>query len=247
MGRGSLRAGTLRERLRLSRHGFLAGRTDMGIQLRRRCALGVTCPCGERIAMDRSSGLRDGVSGVSFDWLRSVALWRAMAQTPKKLNAILRSIHRQLLRRRMRMVFVESCTAGALTAAIGSIAGASRVLCGGFAVYREGSKTEWLGISEAFLAKYTDVSAETSVALAEAALQKTPEADVALAITGHFGPKAPRSKDGKIFVAASFHGPRGGLLVEREWRLKARSRDARRAEAVRSTLDYLERLLSDRD
>jgi hypothetical protein len=70
-------------------------------------------------------------------------------------------------------------------------------------VYRNDSKTQWLGLDPAMLAdpEIGSVSPQTSQLLARQVLAQTPEADFALAVTGHFGPDAPAHLNRRIFVA----------------------------------------------
>ena len=70
-------------------------------------------------------------------------------------------------------------------------------------VYRNDSKTQWLGLDPAMLAdpEIGSVSPQTSQLLARQVLTHTPEADFALAVTGHFGPDAPAHLNRRIFVA----------------------------------------------
>ena len=70
-------------------------------------------------------------------------------------------------------------------------------------VYRNDSKTQWLGLDPAMLAdpEIGSVSPQTSQLLAQQVLAHTPEADFALAVTGHFGPEAPAHLNRRIFVA----------------------------------------------
>lgn len=102
-----------------------------------------------------------------------------------------------------RLVLAESCTAGLVAAELGQIPGISEFLCGSMVVYRTPTKTAWLGISTALLEnpEIGPVSAQVTVALAEAILARTPEATVAAAITGHLGPGSPAALDGKVFCA----------------------------------------------
>jgi len=102
-----------------------------------------------------------------------------------------------------RLVLAESCTAGRVAATLASLPGISQWLCGSFVVYRSQSKIEWLGISPAMLddPAIGPVSASTTLLLAQAALARTSEADIALAVTGDIGPGAPPEKDGKVFCA----------------------------------------------
>lgn len=108
-----------------------------------------------------------------------------------------------------RIVFAESCTAGRISATLASVPGISEYLCGGFAVYRNDSKHEWLGVSHDLLEDpdIGPVSATASEQLAGSALSRTPEADVALAITGDVGPGAPEKTEGMVFLHLSSSRP----------------------------------------
>ncbi len=118
-------------------------------------------------------------------------------------------LHACLAQSNDRIVFAESCTAGRLAAALASVPGASAVLCGSFVVYRNQSKTDWLGVSPALLAdpKVGPVSAQASAALCAAVLKRTEEAGIALAVTGDIGPNAPAATDGQVFVCAARRDP----------------------------------------
>ena len=110
---------------------------------------------------------------------------------------------RLLRESRKRIVLAESCTGGAIAANFTVVPGVSEVFCGSMVVYRNDSKTQWLGLDPAMLAnpKIGPVSPQTSELLARQVLAHTPEADFALAITGHFGPDAPAHLNRRIFVA----------------------------------------------
>lgn len=105
-----------------------------------------------------------------------------------------------------RLVLAESCTAGGIAASLAAMPGISKSLCGCFAVYRNDSKSRWLGLSMEDLEdpRIGSVSQITSDRLAKACLEATPEATVALAITGDVGPGAPSKTDGWIFLACCF-------------------------------------------
>lgn len=110
---------------------------------------------------------------------------------------------RLLRESRKRIVFAESCTGGAVAANFTVVPGVSEVFCGSMVVYRNDSKTQWLGLDPAMLAdpEISSVSPQTSQLLAQQVLAHTPEADFALAVTGHFGPEAPAHLNRRIFVA----------------------------------------------
>ncbi|MCA9159342.1 MAG: CinA family protein, partial [Planctomycetales bacterium] len=50
-----------------------------------------------------------------------------------------------------RLVLVESCTAGRVAATLGELPGISQWLCGSLVVYRNASKSAWLGVPDSLL------------------------------------------------------------------------------------------------
>jgi nicotinamide-nucleotide amidase len=114
----------------------------------------------------------------------------------------IQSIQQLLVKRGERLILVESCTAGMVAGLFGQIPGISEVLCGSLVVYRTASKAAWLGIDPVVLddPALGPVSAVVTCQLALAALEKTPEATIAAAITGHLGPNAPEGMDGLVYT-----------------------------------------------
>lgn len=147
---------------------------------------------------------------------------------------------------RQRLVLAESCTAGRVAATLGNLPGISQWLCGSFVVYRSQSKTEWLGIPASLLDDpgIGPVSATASLLLAQAALQRTSEADVAIAVTGDIGPGVAPDKDGRLFCARV---TRDGTSCEAAFHLTAlaptstddvAARSVRIEEATRLVLQF---------
>lgn len=124
-------------------------------------------------------------------------------------------LRNQLALKRHRLVLAESCTAGMAASTLGKIPGISNHLCGSMVVYRTQTKTDWLGISPTILQdpQIGPVSDQTTDALVHALLEKTPEASIAAAITGHLGPGAPAELDGTIFCAIAERDPDGSPMV----------------------------------
>ena len=81
----------------------------------------------------------------------------------------------------------ESLTAGALSSAIVTIAGASDVFVGGVTAYRDEIKISHLHIDPMVIAERTSISEEVAVAMAEGAL-KSFNTTWAIATTGVAGP-----------------------------------------------------------
>lgn len=117
-------------------------------------------------------------------------------------HELARDVLELLQRLNLRLVCAESCTAGLVAATLGGIPGASQFLCGSAVVYRNQTKMEWLGVSQAVLDDPMQgaVCAETAIQMACGALTRTSEATVAASITGHLGPGSPAGFDGVAYL-----------------------------------------------
>ncbi len=153
-----------------------------------------------------------------------------------------------------RLVLAESCTAGLVAAELGKIPGISEFLCGSMVVYRTPTKSAWLGISSEVLADPSvgPVSATVTIALAKAILQKTPEATIAAAITGHLGPGSPPEMDGQLFLAFARREISGDLSHVESCKLSSRppadlldvaGRSVRQKEAALEAMCFIEKKL----
>ena len=81
----------------------------------------------------------------------------------------------------------ESCTAGAVAAAIASVPGASNYFKGGVVSYTDEVKARLLKVPEPLLQKHGAVSEEVAISMAEGARQEL-GTDYAVATTGFAGP-----------------------------------------------------------
>lgn len=119
-------------------------------------------------------------------------------------------------------------------------------------VYQTKSKIAWLDLDERMLndPNVGPVSAWASRNLAERLLATTPQATIAAAITGHFGPGAPAELDGVIFLAAISRGKPEG--ASHEIRLNQppphgpddiAARRARQSEATGLFVEWLNEIL----
>lgn len=98
---------------------------------------------------------------------------------------------------------VESCTAGALTAAIGAISGASSVLDRSWITYSNQAKHEEVGVPLETLETYGAVSKEVVLSMVEGAVHGCEKNTLSLAVSGIAGPDGG-SKDkpvGTIWIA----------------------------------------------
>jgi len=129
----------------------------------------------------------------------------------------------------LRLVLAESCTGGLISATLTRVPGVSEWLCGSAVTYREDTKVRWIEVSRDDIDQHTAVSTQVAHQMATGVLDKTPEADVSAAITGHFGPDAPDGQDGMVFVAVATRKPSCEVT---EHRLESDTRDSRQTEAA---------------
>jgi PncC family amidohydrolase len=152
----------------------------------------------------------------------------------------------QLLKKTdQRVVFAESCTAGLVSAQLAAIPGVSDVHCGSFVTYRNRSKRDWLLVPQGLLRDPGPVSEIVAIKMAGGALKKTREADIAVSVTGHLGPNAPKRQDGVVYIGVAIRtsaASQPNIEVSRH-RLKTTTRHARQREAAGLVFGTLSRVL----
>lgn len=146
------------------------------------------------------------------------------------------------------VVFAESCTGGEIASTMAKLPGISQNFCGSFVSYRGASKSEWLGVDCRTINKYTTESIEVAEEMAVGALKNTPEASWALAVVGHFGPNAPKDKDGMIYLCIVRRTSKGTLKVKEliQHHLIVEDRVSRQKTATEVCLTSLARILMKR-
>jgi nicotinamide-nucleotide amidase len=140
------------------------------------------------------------------------------------------------------VVFAESCTAGLVSATLAQVPGISKRLCGSFVAYQISQKIEGLGVSEKIIKEHTAESRETALAMADCAMQLSPNAKIALSIVGHLGPNAPSSEDGVVYVGVHNLLRSTSTKCCHNWhktKLKSISRTGRMREAASFAIDCL--------
>jgi nicotinamide-nucleotide amidase len=103
--------------------------------------------------------------------------------------------------RKLRLVTVESCTAGMLAHRLSCANGAASVLAGGFITYTKSTKTQLVGVSAELLAERTAVHADIAEMMAKGGLTRA-DADLALSVTGVTGAEEDEDGNpvGRVFI-----------------------------------------------
>lgn len=132
----------------------------------------------------------------------------------------------------------ESCTGGLLGAALTEVPGASKAYHGGFIVYDNDAKNQFIGVEESILAEHGAVSPECAEAMAEGTLKKYPTADVSLSITGIAGPGGGSVDKPVGLVYFGFSNKRTNKTYS-YMKIFNGNRDAVRKQSVEFALDVL--------
>lgn len=112
-----------------------------------------------------------------------------------------------LQERGLKITTAESCTGGALAAALVNVSGASEVFDQGYITYANKAKRRILGVKKSTLRDHGAVSKQTAKEMSKGCL-KAAGADVALSVTGIAGPGGGTAKKpvGLVYIGCSFQG-----------------------------------------
>jgi nicotinamide-nucleotide amidase len=133
----------------------------------------------------------------------------------------------------------ESCTGGILGERISSVVGSSKYFLGGVLTYTNEMKIALLGVAPEILERHTAVSAQTAIAMAKGARERT-GATWAVSVTGEAGPEsATGAPPGTVYIGIA--GPNGA--PDAQHYLLFGGRDGVRARAAQWALDLLRKKL----
>lgn len=161
------------------------------------------------------------------------------------LSAAAHALYELLRDRDLHLVAAESCTGGLVAASLAAIPGVSRWFCGSAVTYREATKVAWLDVDGELILRHSAVSREVTRSMALRVLGRTPEATVSIAVTGHLGPDAPPTLDGRLFLAMAWREPGETRVRTRDFRLRSSGRGERQREAAEIVLIEATRFFHD--
>ena len=103
------------------------------------------------------------------------------------MKLIGKTIVKKLIKKRLKISFVESCTGGLLSSAITSVNGSSKVFIIGLVAYSNRSKINLLKVSKNIVKKYGAVSEQVCLAMLKN-VSKIAKTKMSVSITGIAGP-----------------------------------------------------------
>jgi len=122
----------------------------------------------------------------------------------------------------LKLAVAESCTGGLVASRLISVPGSSQWFLEGSVAYSPAAKIRTLGVKEATLNEFTDVSAETACEMAEG-IRRLTGADIGLSTTGYAGPGGAAGQVGRVFVGlSSVAGTQAGEFTFRGNRQRVR-------------------------
>ena len=95
---------------------------------------------------------------------------------------------KKLIKKKLKISFVESCTGGLLSSSITSVSGSSKVFDLGLITYSKKAKVNILKVPNKLIKKFGSVSEECCLSMVKN-LSKISKANISISITGIAGPK----------------------------------------------------------
>lgn len=147
----------------------------------------------------------------------------------------------ELLKRGYHITTAESCTGGLVAAAIVDVSGASEVFEEGYVTYSDRVKEKLLGVPADLLEKYTAVSAQAALKMAEGAC-KAAGCEVSVSVTGYAGPGAAEdgTPAGTVYIGCDV----SGLVHVKECHFSGGRNEVRRQACEEAVSFVLEKLLA---
>ena len=152
----------------------------------------------------------------------------------------MKSIIKLLIKKRIKISVVESCTGGLLAKTITSVSGSSKIFNFGLITYSNQAKIKFLKVNKNIISKYGAVSHECCLAMVNN-LSKITKANIYISITGIAGPRGGTKKKpvGLVYIGIKKNNK---TLVKKNL-FKSKKRDSIRKASVLKTLKVLNSLI----
>ena len=152
------------------------------------------------------------------------------------MRKLSQKIVRLLLKKRLKVSFVESCTGGLLSNTLTSISGSSKVFTIGFVTYSNQSKISALKVPKRTIRKHGAVSYETCLSMVKN-LNKISKTNISVSITGIAGPRGGTKKKpvGLVYIGIK----KSNKTLIRKYLFKNKKRNSIQRKAVINALNLI--------
>ena len=152
------------------------------------------------------------------------------------MRKLSQKIVRLLVKKRLKISFVESCTGGMLSNTLTSISGSSKVFTIGFVTYSNQSKISALKVPKRTIRKHGAVSYETCLSMVKN-LNKISKTNISVSITGIAGPRGGTKKKpvGLVYIGIK----KSNKTLIRKYLFKNKKRNSIQRKAVINALNLI--------
>lgn len=162
-------------------------------------------------------------------------------------TGMISKLHRALLERKMTVSAAESCTGGLIGKLLTDLPGSSAYFKGSAVTYWNEAKEQVLSVKSDTLDRYTAVSAETALEMAEGS-RALYHSDIAVSTTGYAGPGPGERGESPGLVYIGISGQQGSYVHEEHFLGSRQSvRYGAADKALYYILKYLQMLESNRE
>ena len=141
-----------------------------------------------------------------------------------------------LIKKKLKISFVESCTGGLLASSITSISGSSKVFTLGLITYSNHAKINILKVPKKTISKNGAVSYETCISMVEN-LNKISNTNISISITGVAGPTG--GSKGKPVGLVYIGIKKGNETIVKKYLFKSKKRNLIQKSTVNKALNLI--------
>ena len=152
----------------------------------------------------------------------------------------MKSLIKLLIRKKIKISVVESCTGGLLASAITSISGASKIFNLGLITYSNQAKIKILKVNKNIIKRFGAVSYECCYAMANN-LSKISKTNINISVTGIAGPKGGTKKKpvGLVYIGLK----KGNKIQIIKCLFKSKKRSSIQKATVKKALNLVLRIV----
>ena len=147
---------------------------------------------------------------------------------------------RELIRKKLKISFAESCTGGMLSSTITSVSGSSKIFNLGLITYSNKTKIDILKVPKKIIIKHGSVSQECCLSMVKN-LSKISKANISVSITGIAGPSGGTKLKpvGLVYIGIK----KGNKIIIKENLFKNKNRLAIQKATVITSLNTINKII----
>ena len=156
------------------------------------------------------------------------------------MKNLAKKLVKNLILKKLKISFAESCTGGMLSSTITSISGSSKVFNLGLITYSNKVKIDILKVPKEIISKYGAVSSECCLSMVKN-LSKISKADISVSITGIAGPSGGTKLKpvGLVYIGIK----KENKIIVKEYLFKNKNRVSIQEATVTASLKIINKII----